>query len=183
MIRFDSVPLAVQQAMCTPMHQILPPSPMPSNPIKSSGALFLGSLAAIYEKDALLEKEITHLVQVLDAPWLPLSEKDGFNCYRIPILDTASADLKSHLEAVCSHIDQCLRSGKSVLVHCQQGISRSASIVIAYLIRNRGMSYDSAFALVRRERACAKPNSGFVQALREWEAAWRRPVVNRRFTS
>ncbi len=64
-----------------------------------------------------------------------------------------------------------------------QGISRSASIVIAYLIRNRGMSYDNAFALVRHERACVKPNSGFVQALREWEAAWRRPVVGRRFTT
>jgi protein-tyrosine phosphatase len=53
-------------------------------------------------------------------------------------------------------------------VHCQQGVSRSPSIVIAYLIRNHGMSYESALAFVRRKRACVKPNPGFAQALVEW---------------
>ena len=50
------------------------------------------------------------------------------------------------------------------------------------------MSYDSAFDLVKRKRACAKPNPGFARALMEWEAAWRsasqaRPGMQRRFTS
>ena len=35
------------------------------------------------------------------------------------------------------------------------------------------MSYDSAFKLVRRNRACIKPNSGFVRALKAWERQWR----------
>ena len=42
-------------------------------------------------------------------------------------------------------------------------MSRSAAIVIAYLIYTQNMSYDSAFDLVRRKRACIKPNSGFVR--------------------
>ncbi|KAG5653095.1 hypothetical protein H0H81_002320 [Sphagnurus paluster] len=177
MIRFDNLPPEVMQAMCTPMHQIL----SPQNNIP--GSLYVGSLSAVQDKDLLSEHRITHLVQVLDAPWLPLSEKDGFNCYRIQILDQSTVDLKPHLEAVCNHIDKALRSGRNVLVHCQQGISRSTAIVIAYLIRNHGMSYDNAFALVKRKRACAKPNSGFVAALREWEAEWRRPQAMRRFTT
>ena len=45
------------------------------------------------------------------------------------------------------------------------------------------MSYDNAYDLVKRKRACIKPNPGFVKALQEWEAAWRRPTVTRRFTS
>ncbi|KAG5643619.1 hypothetical protein DXG03_000586 [Asterophora parasitica] len=177
MIRFDNMPPEVMQAICTPMHQILAPQG------SLTGTLYLGSLAAVQEKDMLIEHRITHLVQVLDAPWLPLSEKDGFNCYRIPILDQHTVDLKPHLEDACNHIDRALRSGKNVLVHCQQGISRSPAIVIAYLIRNHGMSYDSAFALCKRNRACVKPNSGFVTALREWEMDWRRPPAARRFTS
>lgn len=65
-----------------------------------------------------------------------------------------------------------------------QGISRSAAVVIAYLIRNHGMSYDAAFAFVKRQRACIKPNTGFVNALKEWESSWHRPVMgNRRFTT
>lgn len=119
MIRFDNLPPEVMQAMCTPMHQILSPAQHPSMP-GPTGALWIGSLMAVNEKELLVQNHITHLVQVLDVPWLPLSEKDGFNCYRIDILDQSTADLKPHLEAVCNHIDRTLRSGRSVLVHCQQ---------------------------------------------------------------
>ncbi|GLB45286.1 putative dual specificity phosphatase, catalytic domain [Lyophyllum shimeji] len=161
MIRFDNMPPEVMQAMCTPMHQVLSPQG------SITGSLYVGSLSALQDKDLLSEHGISHLVQVLDAPWLPLSEKDGFHCYRIQILDQSTVDLKPHLEAACNYIDRALRSGKNVLVHCQQGISRSPAIVIAYLIRNHGMSYDNAAALVKRKRACVKPNSGFVAALKE----------------
>ncbi|KAG6860699.1 hypothetical protein C0995_008371 [Termitomyces sp. Mi166 len=171
------MPPEVMQAMCTPMHQIL----SPQGPL--TGILYVGSLSAVQDKDLLLEHGISHLVQVLDAPWIPISEKDGFSCHRIQILDQTTVDLKPHLEAACSYIDRALRSGRNVLVHCQQGISRSPAVVIAYLIRNHGMSYDNAFALLKRKRACVKPNSGFVSALREWEADWRRPSATRRFTT
>ena len=50
-----------------------------------------------------------------------------------------------------------------------QGVSRSASIVIAYLIRNHHMTYNEAFKFVKSKRACVKPNSGFVKCLRAWE--------------
>lgn len=121
MIRFDGLPPEVMRAMCTPMHLVIPSNP--SNP--SRGALYLGSLSATMDKSILLEKNITHLVQVLDVPWLPLSEKDGFECYRIDILDIPSADLKCHLEGACKDIDKALRSGQNVLVHCQQASYRS----------------------------------------------------------
>ncbi|KAJ7474975.1 hypothetical protein FB451DRAFT_1397841 [Mycena latifolia] len=45
------------------------------------------------------------------------------------------------------------------------------------------MSYDAALAFVKRKRACAKPSPGFARALIEWEHSWRRPAVQRRFTS
>jgi hypothetical protein len=120
MIRFDGLPPEVIQAMCTPMHQILPPSPSPYSPTATTGALYVGSMTAVNDRDLLREHHVTHLVQVLEAPWLPSSEKDGFSCYRIDILDHTSVDLKPHLEAACNYIDRALRSGKSVLVHCQQ---------------------------------------------------------------
>lgn len=54
-----------------------------------------------------------------------------------------------------------------------QGVSRSAAVVIAYLIYTHNMTYDSAFDLVKRKRACIKPNSGFVRCLQDWEKQWR----------
>ncbi|KAF9044743.1 hypothetical protein BDZ89DRAFT_1127780 [Hymenopellis radicata] len=165
MIRFDSMAPDVMQAMCTPMHLILS-SDLPT----SSGALYCGSMAAVYETETLRAHKINHLVQVLDQSWQPLPENSGFQVYKVNILDERSVDLKPYLEAVCTHIDGLLRSGQNVLVYCQQGVSRSATIVIAYLIRKRGMTYDSAFALVHARRACVKPNDGFVKALKEWDS-------------
>ena len=111
-IRFDSVPPEVMQALCTPMHLIIPSS----GPI---GALYLGSMTAVNDTDLLQEHRISHLVQVLDVAWLP-ADRAGLECYRIDIRDSTSADLRPHLEMACSYIDRALRAGKNVLVHCQQ---------------------------------------------------------------
>lgn len=49
----------------------------------------------------------------------------------------------------------------TVLVHCQAGISRSSTIVTAYLMRRNGISREEAFEMVRRVRGHVKPNAGF----------------------
>jgi hypothetical protein len=59
-----------------------------------------------------------------------------------------------------------------------KGISRSASVVIAYLIKKYDMSYEYAYAFVKRYRACVEPNSGFVKCLKEWEIR-QRPHITR----
>ncbi|KAG2068208.1 phosphatases II [Suillus decipiens] len=182
MIRFEGMSPDVMEAICTPMHQILPfqlQSSMPS--IQSvahasssqPGSLYLGSMSATMDRELLAKHHITHIVQVLDVPWLPISEKDGFRCLRIDILDKPSADLRPHLEGACQYIANALQSGGNVLVHCQQGVSRSPAIVIAYLIHDLGMSYEQAYTLVKLRRPCINPNPGFVAGLRAWEEKWR----------
>jgi len=52
-----------------------------------------------------------------------------------------------------------------VLVHCAAGVSRSPSVVCAYLMQRDRCSFDDALALVRQRRACAAPNPGFRSAL------------------
>jgi dual specificity MAP kinase phosphatase len=130
MIRFEGMPPDVMEAICTPMHQILPfqfqSPPMPSiqsvahASTSQPGSLYLGSMSATMDGELLAKHHITHIVQVLDVPWLPISEKDGFRCLRIDILDKPSADLRPHLEGACQYIANALQSGGNVLVHCQQ---------------------------------------------------------------
>jgi hypothetical protein len=62
---------------------------------------------------------------------------------------------------------------RSVVVHCAMGVSRSASVVIAFLIRHRGMSLVDALALVRARRFVAYPNKGFLRSLRAFESQCR----------
>jgi hypothetical protein len=49
------------------------------------------------------------------------------------------------------HVNQKLIGG-DVIVHCKSGVGRSASIIIAYLIKHEGMSFDEAFNLVKSKR-------------------------------
>lgn len=51
-------------------------------------------------------------------------------------------------------------NGQSVLVHCEQGKSRSASIVIAYLILYHKYSFQNALQHVKKSRDIASPNIG-----------------------
>lgn len=131
MISFSGLSPEVAEAMCTPMHLILPSSPPSPRPQTSNpGALYLGSISAVLDPSILKEHNIQHLVQVLDVPWLPTSQDDGYECYRMDILDLESQDLKPHLEDAVEDIDSALHRGRNVLVHCQQVGIVSLSIYI-----------------------------------------------------
>lgn len=56
-----------------------------------------------------------------------------------------------------------------MLVHCQAGISRSASIVISYLMERFSMSYDEARKYLKARRPQIDPNDGFVKQLKSYE--------------
>ena len=57
----------------------------------------------------------------------------------------------------------------AVLVHCMAGVSRSATIVIAYLMYKKGMKYEEAYAYVKERRKIIHPNSGFKRQLMNYE--------------
>lgn len=117
MIRFDKMDAATISAMCTPMHVV--PLPHGANQ-QHLGTLWLGSFQAGSDPELLRQHHINHLVQVLDVPWLPTHTDLSIIVTRFDIMDVPSADLRSHLEEACARIDKSLKSGKNVLVHCQQ---------------------------------------------------------------
>lgn len=55
----------------------------------------------------------------------------------VPIADMPDADLLTHLEETTKFLRRGLEGGGAVLVHCYHGVSRSASIVLAYLLKTR----------------------------------------------
>jgi len=72
--------------------------------------------------------------------------------------------------------------GGKVLVHCQAGVSRSPTLVVAYLMARYGQPLMDAFQLVKQRRPIVAPNFNFMGQLMEFEQRCRRgelsPVID-----
>ncbi|KAJ0059477.1 hypothetical protein NL108_018504, partial [Boleophthalmus pectinirostris] len=90
----------------------------------------------------------------------------GVEVLRVPVSDLPSAPLHRHFDRVAERIHG--NSGKT-LVHCAAGMSRSPALVMAYLMRFRGVSLRQAHALVRERRPLIRLNRGFWQQLLVYE--------------
>ena len=88
---------------------------------------------------------------------------------RIDILDMPSVYILGHLEKCNQFINEARSGGGSVLVHCNAGISRSSSIIIGYLMKTNGWSFDESLHHVRKVRPIVCPNEGFAKQLRSYK--------------
>ena len=72
--------------------------------------------------------------------------------------DVPRVDMMRVLDAGVEFIKRHKAHG--VLVHCGLGVSRSASCVILYVMRSRGIRFKEALDIVVAKRPCVKPNAG-----------------------
>lgn len=84
------------------------------------------------------------------------------------VRDVEQADIKEHFERAYDVIEKARAAGTAVLVHCSRGVSRSASLVIAYLMRKEQQSAEEARAFVTARRPIVLPNDGFWRCLQEY---------------
>ena len=68
-----------------------------------------------------------------------------------------------------SHVDSVKLCGGSVLIHCYAGISRSATVCLAYLMKSEHMRLEEAFEFVRKLRGVISPNLAFMMQLSKYE--------------
>lgn len=92
---------------------------------------------------------------------------------RIAVVDEPEADLREHWDETYRFLDRAQRDGGSVLVHCKMGVSRSASTVLAYLMKAKGWSLTEAFDTIKARRPVVQPNEGFWAQLQVYEGMLR----------
>mmetsp|Transcript_161015 Transcript_161015/g.294069 ORF Transcript_161015/g.294069 Transcript_161015/m.294069 type:complete len:290 (+) Transcript_161015:41-910(+) len=88
----------------------------------------------------------------------------------VPVDDLPSEDILPYLEGAARFIDRHVQAGRSVLVHCEMGRSRSSTVVIAYLMRFHGLSRDDAYIYAKTRRFSVNPNQGFWEQLKRFES-------------
>ncbi len=100
-----------------------------------------------------------------------VANRDALQVVTVPIEDSGHAAdaLLRELNSACDAIDQWLAGGRSVLVHCQHGLSRSPAVLIAYLVARRNYTLQDAYDHVSTQRRGLRINDGFLRALMKWE--------------
>jgi atypical dual specificity phosphatase len=89
---------------------------------------------------------------------------------QVRIEDLPFAELAGHLPGTTAFIRDALNSNPEarILVHCAEGISRSVSVVAAFLIAQYNWTPLEAVHYIKSKRRVANPNFGFVQQLHEY---------------
>ncbi|KAK6930014.1 Dual specificity phosphatase, catalytic domain [Dillenia turbinata] len=140
-------------------------------PSQIEEGLFLGSVGASRDVTGLKKLNITHILTL--SCTLPPASPDDFTYKVIHVMDRGDTNISQYFDECIDFIDEAKRKGGGVLVHCFVGKSRSVTIVVAYLMKKRGMSLSQALDYVKSRRHQASPNYGFLKQLKEFEQSLR----------
>ncbi|KAL7839495.1 hypothetical protein SRHO_G00261530 [Serrasalmus rhombeus] len=94
----------------------------------------------------------------------------GTFCYHnVRVYDDETTDLLAHWNDTYNFIVKAKKNQSKCLVHCKMGVSRSASTVIAYAMKEYGWSLEKAYNFVKQKRSITRPNDNFMRQLAEYE--------------
>uniref|UniRef100_W5NNP8 Zgc:153044 n=1 Tax=Lepisosteus oculatus TaxID=7918 RepID=W5NNP8_LEPOC len=88
---------------------------------------------------------------------------------RVPVTDSPLSPLGDFFDTVADTIQQVGEQHGRTLVHCNAGVSRSAALCLAYLMKHRSMTLREAHTWVRTRRPIVRPNRGFWKQLISYE--------------
>ncbi|XP_051135642.1 dual specificity protein phosphatase PHS1 isoform X2 [Andrographis paniculata] len=136
------------------------PSPISSN-------LFIGGALAARSVNTLQLLGITHILCLCsneigqeDSQFPDLFEYKNFS-----ICDNEDSNISSIFQEAHDFIDHVEQIGGKVLVHCFEGKSRSATLILAYLMLRKNFTLLQAWNALKRAHRRAQPNDGFARIL------------------
>ncbi|KAJ3505705.1 hypothetical protein NLJ89_g7277 [Agrocybe chaxingu] len=124
--------------------------------------LWIGDLASALNVEKLKEHGI---FSILTAMRGSITIHETFIRHQIKVDDSEDADILAHFLPSIHFIQAELDKGRGVLVHCQAGVSRSSTIVAAYLMYSQKIDPQTALEIIRQARPFVEPNQGFLQQL------------------
>lgn len=131
-------------------------------------SVFLGSQDPAADAELLQSHRVTHIINL--ATGVDDHFPKTFHYLRLQILDLPESDLLTHFEECFKFIEESVsHPPHTVFVHCNAGVSRSATVCIAYIMHKDNIGLVDAFNRVKAIRKCVNPNLGFMQQLQKFE--------------
>ncbi|OAJ33133.1 dual specificity protein phosphatase family protein [Piscirickettsia salmonis] len=147
-------------------------------PLFGKSKLYLGPEYQL--KNALSNKGVKHVINVGNIPYTePDTDKfkfpglesaeertvDGIQFLFCPAKDSTDQDLRQYFLKINQFLREAIETGQPIFIHCQQGMSRSASALSAFILAESKCSLEEAIGLIRGHRGCIDPNLGFITQL------------------
>ena len=135
---------------------------------KINDFLYLGGVSDIKEA-AFVENQISHVVNMAEELYNFKYPVEGLSVHRANIKDSPDENILLCMDTCLNFIHNARQEGGHIFVHCLAGSSRSASVVIAYLIKYSDLSLKEAYHHACQCRDNVYPNAGFWNSLIEFE--------------
>jgi atypical dual specificity phosphatase len=134
-------------------------------------SLYLGSYGAASSSGFLEANGITHVLSIgNDAAIDDQHQRPNINYLAVHLSrQPTRLGADGAIGAAAPFIDGSLGNGGKILVHCKQGISRSATVLAAYLMKNKGLTLNQALGTIIRARPVARPGHQLLSYLKEIE--------------
>lgn len=156
--------------------------------VPRAGKLYIGGLYALYQTDLIRSAGITHVLSVIDYDPLLQDQFAHLKHYHIRADDHPNANLLQYFPEAVAYIDGALKEAGTmeqrktdsgpvdqdghaggVFVHCAMGKSRSATMVVAYLMWKYQLDAETALGQLCEGRPVCDPNPGFKEQLSVWD--------------
>ncbi len=133
--------------------------------------LYLSDYIGASNLEELQKHKITNIINITDTienyfeDELDINNNSIFKYLKIAIPDALNVKITDYFDQTFQFIDDAIIAGNGILVHCFAGKSRSAAIVIGYIMKTRKMKFEEALRFVQNIRPCIDPNFAFCAQL------------------
>ncbi|XP_028906204.1 dual specificity protein phosphatase 18 [Ornithorhynchus anatinus] len=132
-----------------------------------TSSLYLSNGVAANNKALLSSNQITTVINV--SVEVVNTFYDDIQYVQVPVADTPLSRLCDFFDPIADRIHSVEAQQGRTLLHCAAGVSRSAALCIAYLMKYHAMSLLDAHAWTKSCRPIVRPNSGFWEQLIHYE--------------
>jgi hypothetical protein len=132
----------------------------------TNGSLWIGNY-----NDSLIAHEygIHSIINLADECKTPLQKTNYISYYHYHLIDKSSFSISNYFDEITNLINELIKDGKKILIHCREGISRSPAFAIAYLMKYHDKSYNDAHDFIKNNRNKIALNFGFHDELQDFK--------------
>ncbi len=133
--------------------------------------VYISSYESANNYELLKNHNIQTIMTILpcDSKSRPMTKYDNVNYFCISKNDSVDERINDIFDITFDIINKSINDKKNILIHCFAGVSRSPTIVCAYLMKKYKLSYNDAINIIKNKRNVVKPNKGFERQLIDYE--------------